>query len=224
MLNAQDIRTALQAAEEGNIGPIKKTLTDKNLSANDRLFLSALIETDAEKAVATYLNLLQTDKKYAYRDAVLYRIYSYYYSVGSYKSAEKYALQLSSEFPGSSYLKKLARDFQESTPEVTHEEKTTKPVKKDTPENTGKTPSKTEYKFTIQAGVFSKEENARQFKEEISKAYKIDCFTGKRTIGGTEFIVVYAGKFKTEDAADKVRDKMKAKINGVKTIELPAGL
>ncbi|MCW8824520.1 MAG: SPOR domain-containing protein, partial [Ignavibacteriaceae bacterium] len=71
------------------------------------------------------------------------------------------------------------------------------------------------YKFTIQAGAFTNLENANNLVSEFENA-GIYSRLGEKTVGGTTFHVVYAGKFmKYEDAENFLQVvNSRFKLNG----------
>ncbi len=88
-----DIVPALQQIENGNIKSAETFLRDlKVKNANDPsvIFLDAVLTKDGEEALKKYSTVLEKYPNSKYADAVLYRIFSYYYSLGYYKKAETY--------------------------------------------------------------------------------------------------------------------------------------
>ncbi|HSD62653.1 MAG TPA: SPOR domain-containing protein, partial [Ignavibacteriaceae bacterium] len=58
-----------------------------------------------------------------------------------------------------------------------------------------------DYKYTIQAGAFSKDSNAAALKKQFEDS-GYHSFVKKKTVGGSEFIVVFVGEFKQREEAD----------------------
>ncbi len=204
-----DIVPALQQIENGNIKSAETILRDlKTKNANDPsvIFLDAVLTKDGEEALKKYSTVLEKYPDSKYTDAVIYRIFSYYYSLGYYRKAETYLDRLKKDFPASAYIKTADRKIpdieeQPSQPIVTP----SKPIQ----------PEKTEtknYNFTIQAGAFLNLENAKRLSEQLKRENYFTEITTK-DIGGSILNVVNVGRFTTEDESKSVLVLLEKKFN-----------
>lgn len=204
-----DIVPALQQIENGNIKSAETILRDlKTKNANDPsvIFLDAVLTKDGEEALKKYSTVLEKYPECKYADAVIYRIFSYYYSLGYYKKAETYLDRLKKDFPASPYIKTADRKIpdieeQPSPPVIT----TSKPIQ------TEKTETKT-YNFTIQAGAFLNVENAKKLSEQLKRENYFTEITTK-DIGGSILNVVNVGRFTSEEESKSVLLLLEKKFN-----------
>ncbi|MGK9477640.1 SPOR domain-containing protein [Melioribacter sp. OK-6-Me] len=172
-----DIKDALINIEKGEIDKavefLKKNYTESDPSI---LFLDAVLTSDGKSALNKYINIFEKFPESRYADAALYRIYTYYYSIGAYKKAESYLNTLKKNYPSSPYLKYTDRNLPDTTDEVEELK---------------------EYKYTVQAGAFLKKENAERLVSQL-KMEGYECEIISREIGGSLFSIVLAGKFENE--------------------------
>ncbi len=204
-----DIVPALQQIENGNIKSAETILRElKTKNANDPsvIFLDAILTKDGEEALKKYSTILEKYPSSKYADAVIYRIFSYYYSLGYYKKAETYLDRLKKDFPESPYIKTADRkipDIEEQPPQ--HVVTTPKHVQ----------PEKTEiktYNFTIQAGAFLSVDNAKKLCDQLNKENYFTEITTKE-IGGSILNVVNVGRFTTEEESKAVLDLLEKRFN-----------
>ena len=204
-----DIAPALQQIENGNIKSAETILRElKTKNANDPsvIFLDAVLTKDGEEALKKYSTILEKYPDSKYADAVIYRIFSYYYSLGYYRKAETYLDRLKKDFPESPYIKTADRkipDIEEQQPQpiVT----ASKPVQ----------PEKTEiktYNFTIQAGAFLNVDNAKKLCDRLNKENYFTEITTKE-IGGSILNVVNVGRFTTEEESKSVLNLLEKRFN-----------
>lgn len=204
-----DIVPALRQIENGNIKSAETILSDlKTKNANDPsvIFLDAVLTKDGDEALKKYSDLLEKYPNCKYADAVIYRIFSYYYALGYYKKAETYLSRLKKEFPESPYIKTADRKI----PDI--EEQPSKPVV--TPSETiqqEKTEIKT-YNFTIQSGAFLNIENAKKLSEQLKRENYFTEITTK-DIGGSIFNIVNVGRFTTEEESKSFLVLLEKKFN-----------
>jgi cell division septation protein DedD len=205
-----DIVPYLKAIENGNIGEAKDALVDrqeKNGSAPSVMFLDAVLKENGQEAVAIYQDIVDNHPKSKYADAALYRIFSYYYALGLYETAQEKLKQLKESYPTSPYINVADQNLSALE----------KSEVKETETVVGETKSKVEenYKFTIQAGAFTNLDNANKLIGEFESA---GIFTrlGEKAVGGTTFHVVYAGKFEKYEDAESFLQVVNSryKING----------
>ena len=194
-----DIIPYLKQIESGNIDAARSELMDLKEEYPESpsvKFLEGVLTENGQLAVVIYQDIVDNYSTSKYADAALYRIFSYYYALGLYETAQKKLDQLILDYPGSPYIKiaqqnKFPRDEdiavnnEEDSSEVNGEE----------------TVAEQEFKFTIQAGAFSNRDNAESLKAEFLNS-GIFSETKEKLVGGTRFHVVYVGKFLTENDAE----------------------
>jgi len=153
----------LKEIEKGNQQEVEK-LVVKLLSErpNDPsiIFLDAVLTTEGNSALSKYQNVYGKYPKSKYADAALYRIFSYYYSLGYYKRAEEFLKKLQNEFPQSPYIKAANRNIPDD--EEIYSESVTSPV-------TQKPSAADDFNFTVQAGAFMNVQNAKNLKNKFEK-------------------------------------------------------
>ncbi|HOI28608.1 MAG TPA: SPOR domain-containing protein [Melioribacteraceae bacterium] len=196
-----DITSALRQIESGNIKGAEASLKEiKRSSPGDPsvIFLDAVLTVNGEEALKKYSSVYEKFPKSKYADASLYRIFSYYYSLGYYKKAESYLSKLKSDYPDSPYLKSADRNIPDSEEviEITKTEESL-PVK---------------YNYTIQAGAFLNVDNAKRLEEQIkSDGYPAEITT--KEIGGSILNVVTVGKLAKEEEALPLLEYLSKKYN-----------
>jgi tetratricopeptide (TPR) repeat protein len=204
-----DIVPYLKAIENGNVGQAKDALVnlkEKNPADPSVMFLDAVLKENGQEAIVIYQNIVDNYPKSKYADAALYRIFSYYYALGLYDTAREKLKLLKESYPESPYINIADQNL--SALENTEEEKSKA-------EDENKSAPEEVYKFTIQAGAFTNLENANNLASEFENA-GIYSRLGEKTVGGTTFHVVYAGKFaKYEDAENFLQVvNSRFKLNG----------
>lgn len=189
-----DIIPYLKKVEQGNIEEVKSELlnlkSDYPKSSN-LIFLEAVLTENGQDAVALYQKLIDDHPKSRYADASLYRIYSYYFALGLYNTADKQLERLKKEYPESPYIKMAdvnAVKKDDESPTITNNV-----MEQNTTEN--------DYHYTIQAGAFTNSANASGLKKEIENAGMIS-FIKEKNVAGTVFNVVYIGKFTSRKEAE----------------------
>lgn len=196
-----DITSALRQIDSGDLKSASnylKNLKSKNPNDPSVIFLDAVLTTNGEEALKKYSIVYEKYPKSKYADASLYRIFSYYYSLGYYKKAESYLTKLKNEFPDSPYNKSADRNIPDTeeivqiTPEV-----------KSAPVN---------YNFTIQAGAFLNLDNAKKLHEQVQSDGYFSEITTKE-VGGSILNVVNVGKFAKEEETKSVLDYLSKKYN-----------
>lgn len=183
----RDISTYLRKIEAGEITEVLAEMPKlKKLNPNDPsvIYLEGLLTEEGENAFQIYKSLVDKFPKSKYADAALYRVYCYLIAVGKLELADKYFVQLKNDYPSSAYIKLS----EESARTLKNKEEID--VKKPTSKN----------KFTIQAGAFTRKENALNLKSDFDKAGYSARITEK-IVGGSVFHIVYVGSFGTEEEA-----------------------
>ena len=205
-----DITSALSLIESGSTKSASTILTDlksKNPGDPSVIFLDALLTKDGDEALKKYSTVLEKFPDSKYADASLYRIFSYYYSLGYYKKAEIYLNRLKEDFPESPYIKtadiKLP-DVEEPVAQVVKTSQAQQPAQPEKVETIN-------YNFTIQAGAFMNVENAKKLSEQLKKENYFTEITTKE-VGGTILNVVNVGKFVNEEEAKPIFSLLEKKF------------
>jgi tetratricopeptide (TPR) repeat protein len=199
-----DISQALQLIENGSSRKADIILQDlKSRDMNDPsvIYLDALLTRDGDDALRKYSTIIEKYPGSRYADASLYKIFSYYYSLGYYKKAETYLERLKKDYPESPYIKTADRKIPD-----TEEPAGLTVVKSEADAKQESKPEKKEsdnYNFTIQAGAFLNPENAGKLRDLLKKENYFSEITTKE-VGGTILTVVNVGRFVTEEEAKPV--------------------
>ena len=210
-----DIAPALQQVESGNLKQAEAILAElKSKNANDPsvLFLDAVLTKNGDEAVNKYTDIIDKFPKCQYADASLYRIFSYYYSLGFYKKAEEYLTRLKKDFPESPYIKTAERNIPDADDSSTQKPETNQPVVKSVPVKAEHRIELKTFDFTIQAGAFLNVDNAKNLCERLKKEnYSTEINT--KEVGGSILNVVSVGKFVNEQDAKPVLSYLEKKFN-----------
>lgn len=209
-----DITSALKSIEAGRIDAAQtelQKLKEDNPSDPSVIFLDAILTKAAEEAIKKYSTVFERYPKSKYADVSLYRVFSYYYSLGYYKKAESYYKRLKIDYPASPYIAAADRKIPDKEETATPSFNTASAS--DTTKNNPTTqPQKEKAKFTIQAGAFLSVENANRLKEQLSK----DGFPSEiinKVVGGSLLKVVTTGQFISEAEAKSSLAQIEAKYN-----------
>jgi tetratricopeptide (TPR) repeat protein len=199
-ITAQDLNIVpyLQQIENGKADEVRNELIglkEKYSGDPSVMFLEGVLTENGQKAVVIYQKVVDEYPDSKYADAALYRIYTYYYALGLYESATEKLNKLIADYPKSPYIKIAKQNQLPVNPEITQEDETEIPQRKIEYVNGA------DYKFTIQAGAFSKIENAESLKLKFEKSGIFSEIKDK-LVGGTTFHIVYVGKFVTEYDAE----------------------
>jgi tetratricopeptide (TPR) repeat protein len=203
-INAQevDIIPYLKQIEQGKAEEVKAKLSELKQdypNSSNVLFLEGVLTENAQDAVVIYQKIVDKYPKSAYADAALYRIYSYYFALGLYNTADKNFEKLKKDYPESPYIKMASMN-------VTTEENTTPPVK------TVDQKDETVYKYTVQAGAFTNKDNAVTLQKEFVNA-GLKSFIKEKNVGGTIFNVVYVGQFVGKNEAEDFKAIANSQFN-----------
>jgi tetratricopeptide (TPR) repeat protein len=187
------------------------------------LFLEGVLTENGQQALAIYSSLIKKYPNSKYADAAVYRVYTYYYAMGRYKTSKTYLDKLKKEYPNSPYIKLAERylpdkDFDiaggSNKLRVSSEGGNRVTSGKDTL-TSAKTSAETDsekYKFTIQAGAFTVDENAKSLKKEFDNAGYYST-NGEKMVAGTLFHIVYVGKFVNQGDAKNFLATLNTKFN-----------
>ncbi len=191
-----DIVPYLKMIEQGKIEEVKSELlnlkTDYPKSSN-LIFLEGVLTENGQDAVVLYQTLLDKYPQSTYADAALYRIYSYYFALGLYNTADKNLNRLKKDYPESPYIKMASANVVKNEAEETGQQTNQTPINNNNVEK--------QFVYTIQAGAFTNETNAASLKKEIEEAGMVS-FINEKNVAGTVFNVVYVGKFETKKEAE----------------------
>ena len=209
-----DITNTLKNLEVGKIDAAEaelQKLKEDNSSNPSVIFLDAILTKQAEEAIKKYSTVFEKYPKSKYADVSLYRVFSYYYSLGYYKKAESYYKRLKIDYPASPYIAAADRKIPDTEESVTSSVSTASTTDT-TKNNSAIQPQKEKAKFTIQAGAFLSVENANRLKEQLSK----DGFPSEiinKVVGGSLLKVVTTGQFMNEAEAKSSLSQIEAKYN-----------
>ncbi len=173
------------------------------------LFLDAILTSNGIKAVGKYLSILNNFPKSKYADAALYRIYSYYFSLGKYNSAKDYLSLLSKNYPNSPYLSianKNIPDKDETILSTTPQSKATNNSDKLTQNKEQKS------KYYIQAAAFTVLDNAKNLKNRLDNG-GYSALLKEKDIGGTTFHIIYVEGFSSNAEAEKALQLIDTEFN-----------
>jgi len=201
-----DISGALKSIEFGKLEEAQNILQrfkESNPANPDVIFLDAILTKNAEEAIQKYSTVFDKHPKNKYADVSLYRVFSYYYSLGLYKKAEGFFKRLKIDYPSSPYIAAADRKIPDlEEPAFTQLDS----VKAASASNNAK--------FTIQAGAFLSLDNAVKLKDQLTNEGFITEIVN-RVVGGSLLKVVTTGKFTSEsdakNALSKIENKLKLK-------------
>ena len=191
-----DIVPYLKMIEQGNIEEAKSKLLELKSDypkSSNVIFLEGVLTENGQDAIVLYQTIVEKYPKSTYADAAIYRIYSYYFALGLYNTADKNLAKLKKDYPESPYIKMAAanvvkNDVEETSPQTTQTAGENKIVGK-------------EFLYTVQAGAFTNSDNAKVLQKEIENAGMIS-FIQDKNVAGTVFKVVFIGKFETRKEAE----------------------
>jgi len=209
-----DITSALKSVEVGKIDAAQaelQKLKEDNSSDPSVIFLDAILTKAAEEAIKKYSTVFEKYPMSKYADVSLYRVFSYYYSLGYYKKAESHFKRLKIDYPASPYIAAADRKIPDTEETVTSSVSMASST--DTTKNNSIVqPPKEKAKFTIQAGAFLSVENANRLKEQLTK----DGFPSEiinKVVGGSLLKIVTTGQFMNEAEAKSSLSLIEAKYN-----------
>jgi tetratricopeptide (TPR) repeat protein len=207
-----DIVPYLKRIENGNADDVRLELPglkQNNPNSPSVMFLEGVLTENGQKAVLLYQEIVDKYPDSKYADAALYRIYTYYYALGLYESADKKLNDLTNNYPQSPYIKIAKHNQLPVNPEITREDDVT--GGKDSVK-VKDVVTQEKYKYTIQAGAFSVQKNAENLREEFKKSGLYSEIKIKM-VGGTNFHIVYVGQFATETDAESSLKTLNNKFN-----------
>jgi tetratricopeptide (TPR) repeat protein len=194
---SSDIQKILIAIESGEAESAQKQIEELRSTIPESPnidYLEALITEDGNKALQMYEQIYRNAGGSQFAADALYNIYSYYYSVGLYESADRYLDELNRKYPD--YNPSLRSKFSEleSDPSSKRLER---------------------YSYTVQVGAFTNIKNAINLKNKFAEeGFYTDTFT--KSIGGTLFNIVIVGRFISQSEAEDMKRSIETeyKIQG----------
>lgn len=166
------------------------------------MFLEGVLTENGQDAVAIYTEIINEYPNSKYADAAVFRIYSYYYALGLYGTANSFLNRLKKDYPKSPYIKIAEQRTETTTMPLSAKKKPLPPKSK----------NKIIYNYTIQAGAFTISANAGHLKTRFENAGFYSTIKDKN-VAGTIFHVVYVGKFETEESAKKALNIIDKQFN-----------
>jgi len=204
-----DIVSTLKHIESGELAEAKndyRRLNNRYPNDANVQFLDAVLTENGDEALNKYSLVFTKYPNSQFADAALYRVFSYYYSLGIYTKAEQFLTKLKQDFPNSPYINAADRTLpSEDTFMANYPNKPTeqKPTEKKVVEN---------FKFTVQAGAFLNKTNANNLKKKFEeKGVFSETYT--KEIGASLLNVVIIGKFKNKGDAQSILDELKNDFN-----------
>ncbi|MCB2204774.1 SPOR domain-containing protein [bacterium] len=159
---------------------LKKTHADKA----GVLFLEALCEENAEKALDLYQRIVDEHHGSSWADDALHRLYQYSYAVGAYRTARSYQERLDKEYPRSPYASAKAT--------AAAEEKNASGAKQ----------------YSVQIGAFTKKEDAQRRIDELKKK-GYTAYLREKSVKGKTVHAVWLGIFPEYSQAQAYARKFK---------------
>ena len=226
-----DIGELLSQLQAGGGDAVAKLLPSLQKTHPDKggvLFLEAVLERDAERALALYQRIADEHAGSAWADDALYRLSQYSYAVGAYRTARSYTERLAKEYPKSPFLTRaqdgsvrsaavredhageagdrrgqgnaaVRADGRESA--AAGEKKSVKSVASPRSET-----------YAVQVGAFKSKTEARALADELKgMGYTADL--REKTVAGKSMFAVWIGVFADSTRAGNYARKLKQQQN-----------
>lgn len=209
-----NITEQLKTIENGDIEKVRsdlESLKRKNPNDPSVMFLDAVLTENGEEAFNKYNLIIQRYPNSAYADASLYRIYSYNYALGLYKTASENLSVLKMKYPFSPYIKYAERIIpleNEVIPILNELNK----IEEGKYEEVKIKRTDEKYDYTIQAGAFLVIENAINLASKMQKD-GLNAAISSKEIAGANFNVITVGKFRSKEEAQAEVVKLDLKYN-----------
>jgi tetratricopeptide (TPR) repeat protein len=195
-----DIIPYLKQIEQGKADEVKLKLPELKKEypqSSNVMFLEGVLTENGQDAISIYQNIVDKYPKSSYADAALYRIYSYYFALGLYNTADKNFEKLKKDYPESPYIKIATQnvaDQKETSNQITEKN------------------DEADYKYTVQAGAFTNKDNASALQKEFINSGMYSVMKEKN-VGGTVFNVVYVGRFVNRSEAEDFKSIVNSQFN-----------
>ena len=184
--NRRDLSALLRQAKSGACEDVRKLLPSLKDSHPDKagvLFLEAVCEEDAEKAVDLYQRIVDGHARSPWADDALNRLAQYSYAVGAYKTAHAYTEQLAKDYPQSPYVPEEMRMAAKSGG-----------TKSGGTKSGGGHAADGDRSYAVQVGAFSKPADAqKQVGSLKEKGYT--AYVREKTVNGRTVHAVWLGIF-----------------------------
>lgn len=214
----QDVTKLMNYAETYQFDKLEdaiKKLEGKEKENAAVLYLRALIETDADKALATYNRVLELDTKTITAEKSLWRVAQYYYIKGLYFQSADVLKRIIIHFPDSFYADKAQKQIIIIRDEFGERIKSTSTIddEKTSPEETKPTEISTlsteGKRFVVQLGAFGINTNALKWAAVLKERGLKNVIVKAQDMPGRMLHLVWYGNFKTKMEAQKRAEQIK---------------
>lgn len=203
----RDIAVRVSQVQSGAGDEVAKLLPSLKKSHPDKagvLFLEALMESNAERAVELYQRIADEHGGSDWADDALYRLYQYSYAVGAYRTARSYTERIEKEYPKSPFL---AREQRAAAVSGKSENKTVKADNEKTAQ-----PAAVEKdgvgSYAVQTGAFARKSDAQKQVDELkTKGYT--AYVREKTVDKKTVFAVWIGIFPDQAQAQSYARKLK---------------
>ncbi|HOJ02480.1 MAG TPA: SPOR domain-containing protein [Bacteroidota bacterium] len=196
--DANDIATLVARVRQGEDAAVRALLPALEKKRPDDpgvLYLKALLEADAEKAVPVYQRIADEHPKSEWADDALFRLYQYSYAVGAYRTARTQLDRINGSYPKSPYAR----------PEAAKEGGTSSAM-------AGSDAGEAGESWSVQVGAFSERADAEaQVADLKSKGYTASIQAKKSKDKTVHAVLV--GIFPSFDKARNFANKLKQQQN-----------
>jgi len=185
-----DIQKRLELIKSGKIERVKSELPmllEKYPNHPGVVYLNGVLTTDGKEAVKIFQSIVDRFPKSEWADDALYKVYQYYYSIGSYRTAERKLEQLRENYPRSKYITSTKIDLSD---EIQGDSKA--------------------IHYAVQVGAYTALENAtkqKSFFEELGYSVEIR----NKVRDGKTMHLVWVGDFATYGEAQKLSETLQTK-------------
>jgi len=181
----RDLQALLHRVRAGEREEVARLLPSLQKTHKDKagvLFLEALCEANAEKALDIYQRIVDEHAGSAWADDALHRLYQYSYAVGAYRTARTYRERMDKEYPRSPYASPSAAKAE--------------------------TEKDGEKQYSVQVGAFSKEKDAQRRIDQLKeKGYT--AYMREKSVRGKTVYAVWLGIFPAYAQAQAFARKLK---------------
>lgn len=221
-----DIAALVDKAKTGAVDEVRTLLPALKKSHPDKagvLFLEAVTESNAERAVELFQRIADEHRSSAWADDALYRLYQYSFAVGAYRTARSYTERIAAEHPKSPFLTRDQKDVSRTSssdvksppaPKSSPSTPTTGATKPrtDAQAASGVSQSGASQSYAVQVGAFSRLADAEKLAAELKeKGYT--AYLREKTVSGKTVQAVWLGIFpdftQAQAFASKLKDQQK---------------
>lgn len=223
----RDIAEMISQIQMGGGAEVASLLPSLKKSHPDKggvLFLEALLESDAERALTLYQRVADEHAESAWADDALYRLSQYSYAVGAYRTARSYTERIAKEHPRSPFLTRKQGDL--PAPENAGTGSTAGRGERKAEKGSGDArpashPGKTTETssvpprrgtYAVQVGAFHAKTEARKLVDDLAgKGYT--SVLREKTVTGKPVFAVWVGVFPDPASAANYARKLKQQQN-----------